>query len=84
MNQTGTELIVLARYMQGLADQLCKPMSDRIINIHHSVLSSFKGANPYKQVYQRGVKIIGATVIYVGSNCAPAPEKGESKTHCCI
>ncbi|MDE8763927.1 formyltetrahydrofolate deformylase, partial [Rhizobium sp. CBK13] len=61
VNQTGTELIVLARYMQVLSDQLCKQMSGKIINIHHSFLPSFKGANPYKQAYERGVKLIGAT-----------------------
>jgi len=62
---TGTELIVLARYMQILSDRMCQEMSGRIINIHHSFLPSFKGANPYKQAYQRGVKLIGATAHYV-------------------
>lgn len=54
---------MLARYMQVLSDAMCKKMSDRIINIHHSFLPSFKGANPYKQAYERGVKLIGATRI---------------------
>ena len=65
VEQTGTELVVLARYMQILSDQLCNKMSGRIINIHHSFLPSFKGANPYKQAYERGVKLIGATAHYV-------------------
>ncbi|RAX43458.1 formyltransferase family protein, partial [Rhizobium tropici] len=53
VEQTGTELVVLARYMQVLSDALCRKMSGRIINIHHSFLPSFKGANPYKQAYER-------------------------------
>ncbi|MGV1838532.1 formyltetrahydrofolate deformylase, partial [Rhizobium rhizogenes] len=65
VEQTGTELIVLARYMQILSDSMCQKMSGRIINIHHSFLPSFKGANPYKQAYERGVKLIGATAHYV-------------------
>ncbi len=59
VEQTGTELIVLARYMQVLSDDMCKKMSGKIINIHHSFLPSFKGANPYKQAFERGVKLIG-------------------------
>ncbi|MBB2673145.1 formyltetrahydrofolate deformylase (plasmid) [Rhizobium sophoriradicis] len=73
VNQTGTELIVLARYMQVLSDQLCKQMSGRIINIHHSFLPSFKGANPYKQAYERGVKLIGATAHYVTADLDEGP-----------
>ena len=65
VRETGTELIVLARYMQILSDEMCQQMSGRIINIHHSFLPSFKGANPYKQAYSRGVKLIGATAHYV-------------------
>ncbi|WP_421581601.1 formyltetrahydrofolate deformylase, partial [Shinella sp. M31] len=61
VEQSGAELIVLARYMQVLSDAVCKKMSGRIINIHHSFLPSFKGANPYKQAFERGVKLIGAT-----------------------
>ena len=71
--QTGTELIVLARYMQILSDEMCKKMSGRIINIHHSFLPSFKGANPYKQAYQRGVKLIGATAHYVTADLDEGP-----------
>ncbi|WP_337270087.1 formyltetrahydrofolate deformylase [Oryzifoliimicrobium ureilyticus] len=73
VKQTGTELIVLARYMQVLSDDLCRAMSGRIINIHHSFLPSFKGANPYKQAYERGVKLIGATAHYVTADLDEGP-----------
>ncbi|WP_416798433.1 formyltetrahydrofolate deformylase [Ciceribacter azotifigens] len=73
VEQTGTELIVLARYMQVLSDSLCKNMSGRIINIHHSFLPSFKGANPYKQAFERGVKLIGATAHYVTADLDEGP-----------
>ncbi|MCA1440074.1 formyltetrahydrofolate deformylase [Ensifer sp. IC4062] len=73
VEQTGAELIVLARYMQVLSDALCKKMSGRIINIHHSFLPSFKGANPYKQAYERGVKLIGATAHYVTADLDEGP-----------
>ncbi len=73
VEHTGTELIVLARYMQVLSDQLCAKMSGKIINIHHSFLPSFKGANPYKQAYQRGVKLIGATAHYVTADLDEGP-----------
>ncbi|MEM8730734.1 MAG: formyltetrahydrofolate deformylase [Pseudomonadota bacterium] len=67
------ELVVLARYMQILSDELCQKMSGRIINIHHSFLPSFKGANPYKQAFQRGVKLIGATGHYVTADLDEGP-----------
>ncbi|OLP60913.1 formyltetrahydrofolate deformylase [Xaviernesmea oryzae] len=70
---SGTELIVLARYMQVLSDEMCRAMSGRIINIHHSFLPSFKGANPYKQAYERGVKLIGATAHYVTADLDEGP-----------
>jgi formyltetrahydrofolate deformylase len=70
---TGAELVVLARYMQVLSDALCQKMSGRIINIHHSFLPSFKGANPYKQAFQRGVKLIGATAHYVTADLDEGP-----------
>ena len=73
VEQSGAELIVLARYMQVLSDAVCKKMSGRIINIHHSFLPSFKGANPYKQAYQRGVKLIGATAHYVTADLDEGP-----------
>jgi formyltetrahydrofolate deformylase len=70
---SGAELIVLARYMQVLSDDVCKKMSGKIINIHHSFLPSFKGANPYKQAYERGVKLIGATAHYVTADLDEGP-----------
>ena len=73
VEQTGTELIVLARYMQVLSDDMCKKMSGKIINIHHSFLPSFKGANPYKQAFERGVKLIGATAHYVTADLDEGP-----------
>lgn len=73
VEQTGTELVVLARYMQVLSDTMCAKMSGRIINIHHSFLPSFKGANPYKQAYERGVKLIGATAHYVTADLDEGP-----------
>ena len=59
------ELVILARYMQVLSDDLCRHLEGRAINIHHSFLPSFKGAKPYHQAHDRGVKIIGATAHYV-------------------
>jgi formyltetrahydrofolate deformylase len=59
------ELVVLARYMQVLSDEVCQQLSGRAINIHHSFLPSFKGARPYQQAHDRGVKLIGATAHYV-------------------
>jgi len=73
VEDTGADLIVLARYMQVLSDEMCRKMSGRIINIHHSFLPSFKGANPYKQAYQRGVKLIGATSHYVTADLDEGP-----------
>ncbi|WP_174021722.1 formyltetrahydrofolate deformylase [Agrobacterium fabrum] len=73
VRDTGAELVVLARYMQVLSDQLCQEMSGRIINIHHSFLPSFKGANPYKQAYERGVRLIGATAHYVTADLDEGP-----------
>ncbi|MDO5622637.1 MAG: formyltetrahydrofolate deformylase [Paracoccus sp. (in: a-proteobacteria)] len=73
IEDSGAELVVLARYMQVLSDTLCQEMSGRIINIHHSFLPSFKGANPYKQAYERGVKLIGATSHYVTADLDEGP-----------
>ncbi len=61
----GIELVVLARYMQILSEDACKRLEGRAINIHHSFLPSFKGARPYRQAHERGVKLIGATAHYV-------------------
>ncbi|KAI8941186.1 hypothetical protein NX059_002423 [Plenodomus lindquistii] len=67
------ELVVLARYMQVLSPRLCTEMSGKIINIHHSFLPSFKGAKPYHQAYDRGVKIIGATAHFVTADLDEGP-----------
>jgi formyltetrahydrofolate deformylase len=67
------ELMVLARYMQVLSDEVCKVLEGRIINIHHSFLPSFKGAKPYHQAHERGVKIIGATAHYVTADLDEGP-----------
>lgn len=73
IDDAGVELVVLARYMQVLSDEVCERMSGRIINIHHSFLPSFKGANPYKQAFERGVKLIGATAHYVTADLDEGP-----------
>jgi len=67
------ELVVLARYMQILSPELCAALSGRIINIHHSFLPGFKGANPYKQAHERGVKLIGATAHFVTTDLDEGP-----------
>ncbi|MEY2860753.1 MAG: hypothetical protein RL392_1211 [Pseudomonadota bacterium] len=69
----GAELVVLARYMQILSDKLCRQLSGRAINIHHSFLPSFKGAKPYYQAHDRGVKLIGATAHYVTADLDEGP-----------
>jgi len=73
VKQHNIELVVLARYMQVLSPTLCEAMSGRIINIHHSFLPSFKGAKPYHQAYDRGVKIIGATAHFVTADLDEGP-----------
>lgn len=67
------DLVVLARYMQVLSDSLATRMSGRVINIHHSFLPSFKGAKPYHQAYERGVKTVGATAHYVNAELDEGP-----------
>jgi formyltetrahydrofolate deformylase len=67
------DLVVLARYMQILSPQLCEALEGRVINIHHSFLPSFKGAKPYFQAHQRGVKLIGATAHYVTTDLDEGP-----------
>ena len=69
----GAELVVLARYMQVLSDNMCRELSGRAINIHHSFLPSFKGAKPYYQAHERGVKLIGATAHYVTADLDEGP-----------
>lgn len=69
----GAELVVLARYMQILSNDMCKSLAGRAINIHHSFLPSFKGAKPYYQAHDRGVKLIGATAHYVTADLDEGP-----------
>ncbi|GAA2363695.1 formyltetrahydrofolate deformylase [Saccharopolyspora halophila] len=69
----GVDLVVLARYMQVLSDQTCKALHGRAINIHHSFLPGFKGAKPYHQAYDRGVKLVGATAHYVTPDLDEGP-----------
>ena len=73
IEETDTQLVVLARYMQILSDNLCRVLSGRAINIHHSFLPGFKGAKPYHQAFERGVKLIGATAHYVTSDLDEGP-----------
>lgn len=73
IEETGSELIVLARYMQVLSEDLCKQLSGRAINIHHSLLPGFKGSKPYHRAYDRGVKMVGATAHYVTADLDEGP-----------
>ncbi|MCB6185101.1 formyltetrahydrofolate deformylase [Leeia sp. TBRC 13508] len=73
VEETNSELVVLARYMQILSNDLCKKLSGKAINIHHSFLPGFKGAKPYHQAYDRGVKLIGATAHYVTADLDEGP-----------
>lgn len=73
MDETGAEALVLARYMQILSDDMCRAVHGRAINIHHSLLPSFKGARPYEQAHRRGVKVIGATAHYVTAELDEGP-----------
>ena len=84
VTETGAELVVLARYMQILSDDLTTFLSGRCINIHHSFLPSFKGAKPYHQAHARGVKMIGATGHYVTTDLDEGPiihQDVETVTH---
>nr|WP_163557315.1 formyltetrahydrofolate deformylase [Halomonas sp. NO4] len=73
IEETRTELVVLARYMQILSPKLCEELAGRAINIHHSFLPGFKGAKPYHQAFERGVKLIGATAHYVSTDLDEGP-----------
>jgi formyltetrahydrofolate deformylase len=73
IDETQTELVVLARYMQILSPEVCKRVEGRMINIHHSFLPSFKGAKPYHQAYAKGVKLVGATAHYVTPDLDEGP-----------
>jgi formyltetrahydrofolate deformylase len=68
-----TDLVVLARYMQIVSESLCRELAGRMVNIHHSFLPSFKGAKPYHQAWERGVKVIGATAHYVTPDLDEGP-----------
>ena len=73
IDETSTELVVLARYMQILSPEVCKRIEGRMINIHHSFLPSFKGAKPYHQAHTKGVKLVGATAHYVTPDLDEGP-----------
>jgi formyltetrahydrofolate deformylase len=73
VEETGADLVVLARYMQVLSQVTSRALSGRAINIHHSFLPAFKGANPYRQAFERGVKLIGATAHYVTPDLDEGP-----------
>lgn len=73
VEESGADLVVLARYMQILSDDLARALSGRCINIHHSFLPGFKGAKPYHQAHARGVKVIGATAHYVTADLDEGP-----------
>ncbi|ANY07905.1 formyltetrahydrofolate deformylase [Pseudonocardia sp. HH130630-07] len=73
VDEFDAELVVLARYMQVLSDETCKALHGRAINIHHSFLPGFKGARPYHQAYDRGVKLVGATAHYVTPDLDEGP-----------
>ncbi|WP_449278205.1 formyltetrahydrofolate deformylase [Leucobacter sp. GX24907] len=73
VDELDIELVVLARYMQILSPELCEALAGKAINIHHSFLPGFKGANPYRQAHQRGVKLIGATAHFVTTDLDEGP-----------
>ncbi len=81
VESTRSELIVLARYMQILSDDLCRKFAGRVINIHHSFLPSFKGAKPYHQAYERGVKIIGASAHFATADLDEGPIIEQETVH---
>lgn len=73
VEEQGVDLIILARYMQVLSDQVCRKLDGRVINIHHSFLPGFKGAKPYHRAHERGVKMVGATAHYVTPDLDEGP-----------
>jgi formyltetrahydrofolate deformylase len=81
VEETGAELVVLARYMQILSDEMSAWLSGRCINIHHSFLPGFKGAKPYHQAHARGVKMIGATAHYVTEDLDEGPIISQDVEH---
>ncbi|MCH9612432.1 MAG: Formyltetrahydrofolate deformylase [Chlamydiia bacterium] len=85
IKETGAELIILAKYMQIMSEDFCRTYEGQVINIHHSCLPSFKGAKPYKQAYDRGVKLIGATGHLVTADLDEGPiihQAVKPVTHC--
>jgi formyltetrahydrofolate deformylase len=83
VDELDIDLVVLARYMQVLSDKVCQRLSGQVINIHHSFLPSFKGAKPYHQAHERGVKLIGATAHYVTPDLDEGPiiEQGVTRVN---
>ncbi|MBS9404767.1 formyltetrahydrofolate deformylase [Halomonas sp. TRM85114] len=73
VEETGAELVILARYMQVLSSEMCDKLSGRAINIHHSLLPGFKGARPYHQAFEKGVKLVGATAHYINDDLDEGP-----------
>ncbi|WP_263261221.1 formyltetrahydrofolate deformylase [Pseudomonas sp. RIT-PI-S] len=73
IEQTGAELVILARYMQVLSPEMCRRLDGWAINIHHSLLPGFKGAKPYHQAYNKGVKLVGATAHYINNDLDEGP-----------
>jgi formyltetrahydrofolate deformylase len=73
IHEYGAELVVLARYMQVLSEDLCRTLAGRVVNIHHSFLPGFKGARPYEQAHARGVKLIGATAHFATTDLDEGP-----------
>ncbi|MDX1299468.1 MAG: formyltetrahydrofolate deformylase, partial [Pseudomonas sp.] len=73
IEDSGAELVVLARYMQVLSPELCRKLDGWAINIHHSLLPGFKGAKPYHQAYEKGVKLVGATAHYINNDLDEGP-----------
>ncbi|WP_148253592.1 formyltetrahydrofolate deformylase [Aidingimonas lacisalsi] len=84
IEETGAELVILARYMQVLSSDMCHRLAGRAINIHHSLLPGFKGAKPYHQAYEKGVKLVGATAHYINDDLDEGPiitQRVESVSH---
>ncbi|XKE46397.1 formyltetrahydrofolate deformylase [Halomonas organivorans] len=73
IEESGAELVILARYMQVLSSEMCERLAGRAINIHHSLLPGFKGAKPYHQAYEKGVKLVGATAHYINDDLDEGP-----------
>jgi len=73
VEETGAELVILARYMQVLSSRMCQKLAGKAINIHHSLLPGFKGARPYHQAYEKGVKLVGATAHYINDDLDEGP-----------